>query len=968
MNSPRPRVYAARRISTRFEAGSCASFGHIRCGPSCKGRAPPNNQNPLRRSHVSNSRALARAALFAAALALAIGTSPAHAQTVGGSITGLVTDQSGAAVPGASVSARNAATNVVYTAVSNGAGNYTITNIPVGSYVVKSELSGFKTATTRALSIEAQQTARIDFKMAVGAIEDSVEVTAEVAVLQTESATVGEVISGSTVQSLPLNGRNTGQLALLLPGALTPSPRGFNNIGSINMNRPFVNGNREQTNNFTVDGFDANETIDNRVSYQPSPDAIAQISVETNNYSADVGNVGGAIVSSVIKSGSNRFSGSAFEFYRNSKFDANTWENNRSKAPKQERKQHIYGATLGGPIRKDKLFFFADYQGSRQDAPGFTTASVAPEAWRRGDLSSVATPIIDPLTGQRFPNNTIPLNRISASARALLNDLAKYPLPNRTVAGVTGNYVGETLLSIRAHQGDVRLDWNASDKDKVWTRYSFATYVDERNKQPFALFMGSRNDQPFHNVGVNWTRVMGSSTINELQVGYSTTKVVAETLDWAGVGSSKRGLLHSRRSADPGPQFHRLGQRPHRSRRHRRRLRYPREDLSAQREVHLAPRPSRVQVRRPVPALRPAAFLRRQQRAPRLPELQRRLHRLRVLRLPPRPRVFEGPGGGGDPTKPWTHLQDRIGLFIQDDFKMRPNLTLNIGLRWAYTSPLVEKNNLQTNFDLKTGKQIFASDSDRSLYKAYYKGFEPRLGFAWTVNEKTVVRGGYGISQFMEGTGANLRLPMNPPFFYESAVTYDRTTGAGSLAQGFAGLVAGTIPSGNVRAFDPNLRPQFLAAVERVLRASPHLRHVRADRLRRPQGLEPRDARRGQPGASRSGRPLVMGSQEHPPSALQRAAPRHHHRHHRLARPERVQRPPGERPSAAREGSRVHGFVHMGEGHEQQPRLLRSVRRSVVGRLARYRRRLLAEHLRSRCRLGPDVLRPAPQLRALRFL
>ena len=746
--------------------------------------------------------------LFAAALALAIGTSPAHAQTVGGSITGLVTDQSGGAVPGASVSARNAATNVAYTAVSNGAGNYTITNLPVGSYVVKSELSGFKTATTRALSIEAQQTARIDFKMAVGAIEDSVEVTAEVAVLQTESATVGEVISGSTVQSLPLNGRNTGQLALLLPGALTPSPRGFNNIGSINMNRPFVNGNREQTNNFTVDGFDANETIDNRVSYQPSPDAIAQISVETNNYSADVGNVGGAIVSSVIKSGSNRFSGSAFEFYRNSKFDANTWENNRSKAPKQERKQHIYGATLGGPIRKDKLFFFADYQGSRQDAPGFTTASVAPEAWRRGDLSSVATPIIDPLTGQRFPNNTIPLNRISASARALLNDLAKYPLPNRTVAGVTGNYVGETLLSIRAHQGDVRLDWNASDKDKVWTRYSFATYVDERNKQPFALFMGSRNDQPFHNVGVNWTRVMGSSTINELQVGYSTTKVVAETLDWAGVGSSN--AAYSIPGGQPIPGLSSIGWG---------------SGLTA-----------------------PGAIAADSDTLAKTYQLNEKFTWLRGRHAfkfggqflhYDQQRFYAGNNGllgflnfngaftgfafsdflldlvsskgrgGGDPTKPWTHLQDRIGLFIQDDFKMRPNLTLNIGLRWAYTSPLVEKNNLQTNFDLKTGKQIFASDSDRSLYKAYYKGFEPRLGFAWTVNEKTVVRGGYGISQFMEGTGANLRLPMNPPFFYESAVTYDRTTGAGSLAQGFAGLVAGTIPSGNVRAFDPNLRPQF---------------------------------------------------------------------------------------------------------------------------------------------------------------
>ena len=758
-------------------------------------------QNTLR-----PSRALR---LATSALALAGLCVPSHAQSVGGSITGLVKDESGAAVPGASISAMNFATNVTYTATSNGVGNYTITNVTVGTYVVKAELAGFKTAATKALDIEAQQTARIDFKMSVGAIEDTIEVVAVTAVLQTESATVGEVISGTTVQSLPLNGRNTGQLALLLPGALTPSPRGFNNIGSVNMNRPFVNGNREQTNNFTVDGLDANETIDNRVSYQPSPDAIAQISVETNNYSADVGNVGGAIVSSVIKSGSNALLGSVFEFYRNSKFDANTWENNRSRAPKQERKQHIYGATLGGPIRKDKLFFFADYQGSRQDAPGSTTASVAPEAWRRGDLSSVTIPIIDPLTGARFPNNQIPLGRISASARAILNDLAKYPLPNRTVAGgVTGNFVGETLLAIRAHQGDLRLDWNASGKDKVWLRYSFATYVDEREKQPFALFMGSRSDQPFYNVGANWTRVLGSSTINELQVGYSNTKVVAQTLDWAGVGNGN--AAYSIPGGQPIPGMSSIGWG---------------SGLTAPGAIA----PDSDTLAKTYQLNEKFTWLRGRHAfkfgGQFLHYDQQRFYAgnnglLGFLNFNG---AFTGFAfsdflldlvsskgrGGGDPTKPWTHLQDRIGLFVQDDFKAKPNLTINLGLRWAYTSPLVEKNNLQTNFDLKTGKQVFASDADRSLYKAYYKGFEPRLGVAWTMNEKTVLRAGYGISQFMEGTGANLRLPMNPPFFFESAVTYDRTTGAGSLAQGFAGLVPGTTPSGNVRAFDPNLRPQF---------------------------------------------------------------------------------------------------------------------------------------------------------------
>ena len=168
--------------------------------------------------------------------------------------------------------------------------------------------------------------------------------------------------------------------------------------------------------------------------------------------------------------------------------------------------------------------------------------------------------------------------------------------------------------------------------------------------------------------------------------------------------------------------------------------------------------------------------------------------------------------GGGDPEDPWTHLQNRISLFAQDDLKLTSDVTLNLGMRWAYTSPLVEKDNRQSNFDLVTGEQIFAQDGgleERALYKPYYKGFEPRLGAAWRANDRVVVRGAYGISQFMEGTGANLRLPLNPPFFFESAVNYDRTSGSGRTGTGFAELVPGTTPSGNVRAYDPDLRPQF---------------------------------------------------------------------------------------------------------------------------------------------------------------
>ena len=325
------------------------------------------------------------------------------AQTGAGSVTGIITDQSGATVPGATVTATNQATNVAYTAVVNEAGNYTVTSLPVGMYVVKSELSGFKTVTTRPIQVEAMQIVRIDFTLEVGTVQETVLVAAEAPLLQTETATVGEVISGTTVSTLPLNGRNTGQLSLLLPGVVTPNPSSFAGIRNTGSGgRPYVNGNREQTNNYTIDGVDMNETIDNFVAYQPSPDALAEISVETNNYSADTGNVAGAVISNVFKSGTNQFRGNVFEFYRNSKMDANSWVNNRSNAAKPDRRQDIFGGTLGGPVVTNKVFFFGSYQGSRFDAPGFETAAVAPEAWRRGDLSSAAATIRDPRTGQAF--------------------------------------------------------------------------------------------------------------------------------------------------------------------------------------------------------------------------------------------------------------------------------------------------------------------------------------------------------------------------------------------------------------------------------------------------------------------------------------------------------------------------------------------------------------------------------------
>jgi hypothetical protein len=746
--------------------------------------------------------------ILLAAIAL-LAPAAAVAQTGAGAFTGIVSDQSGAKVPGATVTATNQATSVAYTAVSNEAGNYTINSVPVGMYVVKAELAGFKTASTSPIPVEAKATVRMDFTLQLGAIEETVLVTGQSPLLQTESATVGKVIPGVTVVGLPLNGRNTGQLSLLLPGTVTVNPGSFTDIRNFGGGRPYVNGNREQTNNYMIDGLDMNESIDNLVAYQPSPDALAEISVETNNYAADTGNVAGAVISNVTKSGSNQVRGNLFEFYRDSTFDANTWDNNRSNAPKAERTQHIFGGTLGGPLVPSKLFAFGDYQGTRFEAPGSETASVAPEEWRRGDLTSAGTTIRDPLTGQPFPGNQIPAGRISPIARAILSNTSLYPLPNRSVGGVVGNYVGDALTTTRAHQGDVRIDWNAAANDKIFGRLSIAEYTSKNNLRPFPLLLGLARDAPFRNVAFNWNRVFSPALINEVLVGFNQIAVVTNTLDWAGIGNANANFgiaggqpIPGLSSIGWGGGLTTVGSGASDSDTLDRTLQFN-EKATWLKGDH---------------ALKIGGQL--------LHYTQRRFYAGNngLLGVFGYGGAFTGfpfsdflldqvaNKGRGSSSAPWTQLHNRISLFVQDDFKVTQALTVNLGLRWAYTQPLVEKDNRQANFDLTTGREIVATSGDReseALYRPYMKGFEPRLGMAWRPDDRWVVRGAYGITQHMEGTGANLRLPLNPPFFFESAVVYDQTTGGGTLASGFADVRPADQPSGQVRAWDPNLRPQF---------------------------------------------------------------------------------------------------------------------------------------------------------------
>jgi hypothetical protein len=730
---------------------------------------------------------------------------PLHAQTYFASFTGTVTGNDGNPVADVEIVATNVATQVTYTARSNADGLYTISALPIGPYKLRGQVQGYKAYETSEIQLESGQTARVNISMQLG-FEQAVEVSAVTPILQTQDAVVGEVISETTIKGMPLNGRNFSQLSLLLPGVMTTAPDTFTQPKNFGQGRPYVNGQREQANNFTLDGIDMNEAVDNLLPYQPSPDALAEVRVETNNYSAEYGNVAGAVIGSTIKSGTNQYHGSGFEYWRDSSMAANTWENNRAGAEKSDLRQHIFGGTFGGPLVKNRAFIFGDYQGFWRDIPGQQVVTVAPDAWRRGDFSGVGVVIRDPRTGLPFPGNQIPVSRFSPIANAVLANQTLYPLP--TLAGDTNNLVVGSSDKQRVHQGDVKVDWNLSDNDRMFARVSLQKYKSEPERRALASQLTGTNDAPFQGFAYNWNRTFTPTSLNELLVGFTHVKFQTIPVDWAGIGDANASVGIPGGQAIPGlvgfdvgnvgfgdhgiAEFNNIKTFQVTDKyswfkgRHQfkfgGRWLYMRQGFSYSGNEGIL---GHFNYTGTFTGFAFSDFL--------LDQVAQK-------------------GKGGE-AAPFTQLQNRIGLYAQDDFRVNNNLTLNLGISWEYTSPLVEKDDRQSNIDLVTGQLLLAGQNgaSRALYDPYYKGFEPRLGVAWTPTDKLVVRGGFGIVQYMEGTGKNLRLPANPPFFFEGQRSFDATTGAGSAAIGFADLsnnVNGG-PGTLFRIFAPKLRPQF---------------------------------------------------------------------------------------------------------------------------------------------------------------
>jgi hypothetical protein len=716
---------------------------------------------------------------------------PAWSQQTTAAITGTVVDAGGASVNGATITATDTDRGTIYTAKTNEGGIFNLARVPIGNYQVKAEATGFQSSIQNGLTLVLNQTARLDFKLNVGAVTTTAQVTAEAPILQSETTQVSTLIDSKTVTDIPLATRNYVELTLLAPGTIHPDNSMFNNgDNTASGARPYINGNREQSNNFLLDGMDNNQTSDNLLAFTPSPDAIQEFNLITNNASAEFGNYMGGIVNASIKSGTNHFHGDVWEFFRNDVLNANQWENKLNPGDvlaKPTVRWNMFGGTLGGPILKDKLFFFVDYQGQRFDHPASTSfITVFTNAQRAGDFSyllqqTTPTQLVNPITKAPYPNNQIPLSQLNAVAKNLFASKF-YPTPINNQ--LTNNAINTLTQAFNADQGDVKVDYTITKNDRLEGRYSQG-YQNDPSSNSLLILGNTFAQAPIHNAVGTWTHTFGPTILNEARFGASWVTLFNGSAFDPSIGNLGTDLgIANTNGTGPGLLLLGFG-----------------GGIATQpnggttltnvgnQVVNQDFADTVIQFDDGVTITHGKHVI----------KTGFQMWRYRVNTNYTGNTGAYGDilfGGGstsggfsGDPGadffigypeargigvatgNTWHQFSWLFAGYAQDDWHILPSLTLNLGLRYEVHTPWVELNNRQSNLDLTTGALELAGvgGNSRALYNSVYglPAIQPRFGFAFSpeaLHGKTVIRGAYSISSYLEGTGTNLRLPRNPPF------------------------------------------------------------------------------------------------------------------------------------------------------------------------------------------------------------
>jgi hypothetical protein len=734
----------------------------------------------------------------------------AKAQSVTAAITGTVTDPSGAVVNGAHVVARNLSTGVETTATTNDAGSYRIDYLPIGQYVATITAPGFTKASIPAFTLEALQTATFNVKLTVGAESTTLEVTAATPILNTSDYTLSGTFTENTISSFPLKSLDFSALTLYVPGAAsTYGNTGTNSIerstyysDSVNMN-----GNRAQANNYTLEGIDMNETFNNLISYSPAPAALAEVKVLTANTPAEFGNVNGAGVVSVLKSGTDSFHGSAYGYVQDYRLNANSWQNGNQTpvVPINPYSQDQFGGTLGGPILHNRLFFFVDYLGSRYHTGGIGTVSVLTQKMRTGDFSELLTgsnpiQLYDPLNNNKpYANNQgVPI--VNPVAQFLIANPNLYPEPNATPTdGIAANNYQAHTRSFKANnQGDIKVDYQISEKDKLSSFFAISTAYDGTTPVLPISFSGP-NLYPTKLGGTNWVHTFSPSLLNSLRIGFTRTEwaqnfSVDSTGKFGNNGNQVVGINFPNQSL-PGYSGQNIsggifagGNPVYGGGLIDNTYSYI-DALSWQKSRHYF--------------TFGLSMLRYQNNYPTANNngyLGQLTYNGNFTKDATGKNSNSGYGGadfvldrisGAAVTFASVNVgqrQWRTGIYFNDDFKLTQNLTLTYGFRYELDQPWIEQNNKTGNIDVATGQVIYAHAvpagapagaglcKNRGCYDWNFHQFMPRLGFAYQVNPRTVVRGGYSATSFFEGNSSNQRLTSITPFIQAMNVNIPQPT------------------------------------------------------------------------------------------------------------------------------------------------------------------------------------------------
>ncbi len=741
------------------------------------------------------------AVLALSILMLVVGWHPARsgAQTVTATINGTITDPSDNVVANADVKATDLDRGTVWPTKTNAQGYYNLAHLPVGRYEVRVTAPGFSGAVQSPIELQLNQVSAVNIKLALGKNTETVEVTSEAPLLQTDTTDVGTVIDARTNVSLPLASRNYMQLALLTPGAVTVQPAGFENgKNSGETARPEINGNRFTANTYLLDGMDNSQASSNFIAYSPQPDAIQEFRVITQNASADFGNYMGGVISAAIKEGTNSYHGTAFEFFRNDILNANEWKNKLDPTnviPRQKMRWNEFGGTVGGPIIKDKLFFFADYEAERFDFPKTTnniTVFTAKE--RQGDVSELVAAgkaIVDPLTHLPFPNNIIPQNRLSPAALAILNS-KYYPTP---INGLLQSNAHNTVATkTDDDQGDGRLDYALSEKDHFMGRFSYAN-ITNPTINSFNLDYNPYNLFNAWNFVTGYTRNVSSSILNEARLGVNYVTIGQNQISSNFTGDAGNlfqipGLTSSFLPAlgFSGGYVSNFGNKVSATNYYDTSIQYADvlNWVHGKHNTRFGFQGWRLRTNGLFNSNNGEAgsfgFNSLYSGSPESNFL---------LGLP----SSVGVGSNGPD---WGQRNSIFAGFIQDDWKATQQLTVNLGLRYETHTPFVEAHDRQVNWDPQTGILELPGQggNSRALYDSYngYGNYQPRIGLAFQVMPKTTVRASYGLSSFMEGTGLGLRLPGNPPRAVSANANYTTLTyPSTTLDQGFSPIA---VPAG----------------------------------------------------------------------------------------------------------------------------------------------------------------------------